>query len=193
MIIPIGYGQITHEIRTTGAPYPANVVYGVHQDGVTDMQALCEDIAELWADTLQKWLTTNCQLVKTTLKVGPSDTGAVYVSSHTGAGVEGGEAAPPNVAVLLGKQTSTGGRAGRGRMYLPSLREDRIDSGGNIGAASMTGFNTASQALLDGLVALDAPMVLLHQSGGSSDDTPHTVTHLVPRGRVATQRRRLRR
>lgn len=193
MIIPFGFAEITHTLETVLAPYPANVVYGVELASGVPFQDQVDIIADAFADEIVDQLSNATSLTSTRMKVGPNSTGQQVFSAVTRTGAGGTDAAPPNVAYLVGKTTATGGRTGRGRMYLPGVVETAVTGGGTINSTPLSNLQIAVDDFLGLLQTANSPMVLLHQDGGSSDDTPHEVTALTVRNRVATQRRRLRR
>lgn len=193
MIIPFGFGEITHTIETITAPFPANVVYGIELASGVSFQDQVDLIADAFADEIIDQLYNGTTLTSTRLKVGPNATGPQVFSSVTRTGAGGANCSPPNVAFLVSKQTDTGGRTGRGRMYLPGVPESSVTSGGTVESTPLSNLQIACDDFLTLLQGFNSPMMLLHQLGGSSDDTPHEVTSLTVRARVATQRRRLRR
>jgi hypothetical protein len=98
---------------------------------------------------------------------------------------------PPSVAVLVRKSTSTGGKRGRGRFYLPwCLATTSVDEAGNVASAAQANLQTKCDSFKSQLAATPSfmPLVLLHQVGSS---TPSLITGLTVDGRVATQRRRI--
>lgn len=104
-------------------------------------------------------------------------------------GASSGTAMPPNVAWLLQKRTSTGGRRGRGRNYFPGVTEDAVDDGGTVDSGVLAGWATNIEDFLTAMAAGDWTPRLLHQS---SPFLPSVVTSIVPQPLVATQRKRLR-
>lgn len=193
MIIPVFHAEVTHRIEVADGPYPANVVYGVDNSTGLTAEAIAATAAEAFGDTLMQYLVNVASLTNTRAKRGPNSTGSSADDGYVQAGLEGSNSAPPNVAVVIQKRTATGGRTGRGRMYLPFIDETKIDRGGVLDSTYQSNVQAAADAFISALAAADIPMVLLHQLGGSSDDTPHLVTSLNVAQRVGTQRRRLRR
>jgi hypothetical protein len=105
---------------------------------------------------------------------------------------------PQNTAYLIRKRTDAAGRRGRGRIYLPGVREDQVDAVGVVTTAKVGSFNTSFAAWRTALVtavgARHYPPVILHRSEGAGiEPAPTPVVTLVCDARVATQRRRLRR
>lgn len=108
------------------------------------------------------------------------------VASGTGAA----SVLPNNCAVLVAKITAAGGRRNRGRLFFPSPAESSVSENGTL----TTGSRNLWQGAVDDWIADEQTIgwgtpALLHQSGPAS---PTTVTNLIVRPRIATQRRRMR-
>lgn len=186
VVIPPGFAQITHRfsgISPVGSQ-PA-VVYGVEGQGSL---AKIADIHLAFADLWQPLFSDDWALESSIWKQGPVTTGPTFEYAETITGDITGESASPQVAALLAKTTNFGGRMNRGRMYLPGVPIDVMGSDGGLSGGMSSSLATAAETFLDALFNLDAPMVILHSS--SSD--PTAVNSMIPRGFVATQRRRLR-
>lgn len=188
MIVPIGYGQVTHLFTGDVVPEGAAVVYGIQRPGLPPGEEQVIALHDLFSNTVMPQLSNGLILTQTLLKWGPNDNGPVFEFNGVQAGGSGEAPLPPNTAYLLTKRTDLGGRMNRGRMYLPGATEGSVDTGGILSQTRFNGLTVAATALLDGLVGLESPMVILHSS--VSDPTP--VTSLQPSSVVATQRRRLR-
>lgn len=105
-------------------------------------------------------------------------------------GVQAVPAAANNTAWLIAKITAQGGRRNRGRMYIPGIKNTQVLSNGTISASHRDAFQDAIDTWLAAEESIGwGTGALLHQTGSPS---PTTITNLVVRNRVATQRRRLR-
>lgn len=150
------------------------------------------------------------------------DGGGSIIYSYTSGTEDGGGntslGMPPNVAYLVEKRTSLGGRRGVGRMYVPGVPETNVDDAGNIVGTSLSGINTQLTEMLAGLLGaatgsytgLAVTPVLLHSNSstttrttapgsvtitrteGAAGGSPTPITQLQLDPKVATQRRRLR-
>lgn len=124
------------------------------------------------------------------VKVGTSDPSApiTFESSLSGAGSGSAALMPPNVAYLISKTSNLGGRKGRGRNFLPWVREDKVDNVGQVDGTFLDSVQETWENLMSdvaGFIGGDA--VILH-----SDATPpSTVTGFNFQSVVSTQRRRL--
>jgi len=98
---------------------------------------------------------------------------------------------PSSCSVLIKKITATGGRIGRGRVYLPhSLGEGGVDEKGIVGSTQVADHQARAGAWLAALAANDVPMGLRHRTGPATD-TIFGVTSLLVTNLIGTQRRRL--
>lgn len=96
----------------------------------------------------------------------------------------------PNLAILVRKRTTLGGRRNRGRFYLPFMAsEDDVAEGGFLLATPLADTQAACDDFMTELNTRDCPMFLLHADGGS----PTPVVQLEVQRQCATQRRRMRR
>lgn len=116
------------------------------------------------------------------------------VSGFDGTSVSGtgtGSLAPPNVALLVRKFTTRGGRQGRGRMFLPPYfaNEGDINSDGTVSDALANVQSSIWMTTLAALEEAEHDMVLLH---ADPELPPDPVISLVFQTLAATQRRRLR-
>jgi hypothetical protein len=105
-------------------------------------------------------------------------------------GTNSGGGAAPNLAYLVRKTTDQGGRAGRGRMYIPGLEETDVDAAGNLVGGIIATGNTVIGDMINDFSTNDVPLRLLHNNPAL---TPGVITGLALQLKCATQRRRLRR
>lgn len=128
------------------------------------------------------------------VRVGTSDPSApiVYEDGEAHAGSGGGAIMSPQVCMLASKRTALGGRAGRGRSFLPAPLEGQVN---NAGQLDETFRGNVEDALVDMLAAVqlqlglgETGVVLLH-SDALIDPTQITGTPVETV--VATQRNRL--
>lgn len=120
------------------------------------------------------------------------------VGSTTATGARSAAMQPANVALLVQKRSLTGGRRGRGRLYVPwILRDEEVNEVGVVDGTALAAFQSHADDLLADMAngtTLDnpAPMVILHDSSGLGPEPgPSEVTSLTVDALVATQRRRL--
>lgn len=188
MIIPPGYANVAHVFELSASTQTAVVTYGVQLQGTEFGETRAALLHDMVDDHMLNATSTVWTLARTLLKYGPSSTGPLFEFSLPTAGRNPGAASPPQVAALIRKRTSFGGRSQRGRMYWPGMIDDNVDSIGELLNGYVLGFQSDINDWRTALAGNDLPMVLLHNA--SSDPTP--VTSLNLDTTVATQRRRLR-
>lgn len=193
MLIPTGFAQVNLKHVVLGSEHPAEVTLGINNSGAAG--TLIEQ-AEIIRDAWQEWwvasMATALFFTGVRIKEGPNATGAAVEIAATGQGGGTAGACPPNVAVLVHKLTPYGGRTGRGRMYLPGIPEENVDSGGNISSSWLADRQSNLNSFWAELVAADLDPVLLHSEETAVSD-PFVITSFAVQSKVATQRRRLRR
>lgn len=192
MIIPVGFANVLIPARLGGG-----TVFGAITFGVADQAPLGDpvDIAN------QVWSAWDAQLLG--LMDDQVTWGPVHVQLAVDGGILSGDGTlsdtggasiaspPPNVAVLVAKNTGAPGRQGRGRFFIPwACGEDSISEAGIISPGVVNDLQENCDDLLVALNGFDLPMVVLHNEEGV---VPSLVTSLSVSPLVATQRRRLRR
>lgn len=101
--------------------------------------------------------------------------------------------ATPNVAFLLRKRTGAGGRANRGRMYMPGVSEQDVDGVGKVVPSKLTEWANALQAWGIERNTLHFRPYVLHSPNKLGITPPPTLITIIGCDDVvATQRRRLR-
>lgn len=189
MIIPAGFCQATLNFGGNGLAFPAACVLGLDQGGGATPEDVAENVYTTFSSTILPQLTNDIVLESVLVKFGPNDTGPSAEFTGTDDGGISSPGAPSNVAYLIRKNTSLGGRKGRGRMYVPGVSEATVGSDGALEPANMALIQTAVTNFGAALVLDGMAPVLLH--GDATTPTP--ITTLVVQPVAATQRRRLRR
>ncbi len=192
--IPPGFAEVWMQFTLSTDPEAMFTALGLDlAPGTTATQAVTNAICTATRDNL-------IPTVSSAYTVGPgyvvfgNDGGDLRIDAAITplAGTNSAGAAPQNVAMLVKKNTSAGGRRNRGRMFIPGVDEANVNPNGSFVAAELaamqifiSGLKTALEALAD----VDA-LYLLHNE---APFTPTLITDLVVSASVATQRRRLRR
>jgi len=191
-VIPDGYAQVNWRFSGPNAPTGAEVTLGFAvEEGVmpVEMAVKARDNWIQWLSTMQ---TADISLTSVTCKFGPNLTGA---SATVGANQGGGQSVNPEVpqtALLVTKLTGAGGRAGRGRMFIPGIIESSFDSSGTMVASQLLAWNNALDSWHTDMLSEAMVPVLLH-GADSPIPAPLLITDFQAQGRAATQRRRMRR
>ena len=192
MIIPTGFAQANFKFTGTALPYGAEVTLGLLLEGSTTPALLSEDLGVLWESTFLQEQVSYVNIGSVLVKYGPNETGPSAEVANGGVGELVSSALTPNVSMLVHKATALGGRSGRGRFYVPGVREADVADDGTVSSTALAQWQTAANAFATGLAALDVAGVVLH-SADAPIDLPTLITSYEVQGRVATQRRRLRR
>jgi len=190
MTIPAGFAQVNIKFVGASIPTGAEVTFGVTDGLAEGPEAIAEAVDGLLTSTgclapLSQTVDINTILVK----VGPDDTGPSAEIPSEGGGGTAGNVAPPNLAVLIRKNTSLGGRHGQGRLFLPGVIETVVGDDGALDTTFRNGLQSDWNDFLAALVLAEIPMTLLHGDATA----PTVVTSLTVQAIAATQRRRLRR
>jgi hypothetical protein len=193
MIIPAGFAQINAIHTGAGVPTGAQWTIGVDHTAFSgDPQAVAQAFETILLNSgLYANVHSDCDMTSVLVKFGPNDTGPSVLepANEPGTGGTGGAAAP---AFLIHKNTLLGGRAGRGRFFLPGVPETAVGPGGVLASGVVTAVNTALNAFWGDMATADLGLVLLHAEG-SPITTPTIIESLTCDPVVGTQRRRQRR
>lgn len=193
MIIPSGAAQVNWHFAGNGLPHGAECTIGVVLTSYGgDANNLAEDMYGHFSDTLLPAISGDVTMTECSTKFGPNATGPMGTFAGTDAGGDASAGASSAVAYLLKKVTNQGGRAGRGRMYLPGVNESKVNSNGAVTSTQVTILQDAANAFLTGFGAFDLTPCLLHSADSPLSGTTQIIT-IVADSTVATQRRRQRR
>jgi len=195
VVIPPGFAHVAHITTLDSDVEEMVTTYGV---GVIDdptPNTLATDLHDTWATRIVTPLYGDTyQLIRTEVRIGqPAGEPLQGVHSEIVLGIGSTARLPQNCAVLVQKRSALGGRANRGRMYVPgTLGESVVSDSGSITSANLSGQQTAFNNLLTDLDTAFplsiTGMVILH----SSALDPTVVTSLNVQQLISTQRRRLR-
>lgn len=194
MIIPAGYAQANFRFTGVAVPEGAEITMGLNVGtfGSTPAAAAQECIDAWQTADMDAMQVVTCTLSSVLVKFGPAETGpSAEVGTNT-PGTNPADGLPPNTAYLIQKQTALGGRAGRGRFFIPAIPENNVAETGLLVPTALANLTTRVNNFYAALVASDIEPVVLH--GPTSPLVlPTPVTAFVTQAKVATQRRRLRR
>lgn len=192
VIIPPSFGIVAHEhtLQAGGDPSPPSIVTYAINVGIGGGQAALDTCVEYWGSVVEGVMSTDAVVRRSTLKQGPNETGPTFENFTVLDGGVTGASVMPQVAGLVRKLTGLGGRANRGRFYLPHLSSTTISSSGQIGGAALGDYQEVMETWLTGLESEGITVYILHSDPGASD--PTEVTSVAFQQQVATQRRRNR-
>jgi hypothetical protein len=188
-VIPSGYSQVNLKFTGDGLPTGAEVTFGIRNLDNKAAADIAGDVSTNWDTWLKALTPTHVTLSSILVKNGPNATGPAAEIAVGTVGTGGSAHVSPQVAVLVQKRTTLGGRMNRGRLYYP-VSESEIDNAGAL-SSSFLAFATTNWA---GFQAdqedVSEPIYILHNAG---TDAPVGPADLVVQPVAATQRRRLRR
>lgn len=192
MNIPPGFAQANLLFEGIAAPRGAQLAIGVQLEaGTTNPVLVGRDVYDAFQGTMLLELDNDLTMTGCKVKIGPNDLGPDGTYFETNVGGVNSLAVSPQVALLVKKVTALGGRANKGRMFIPGIVENWTDGAGVVSPATQASADTALAAFLAAIALSETMtgMVILHNA---IELTPTPVTQLKTDGRVATQRRRLR-
>lgn len=193
MLIPAGYCQINLRFGGLAAPEGSEVTMAAENIGDLSPESIGTIVAGLYVTSgLYELQSQQITLDEVLVKLGPNSTGAAAVTASGQPGNGPTNALPPNTAVIIRKNTGTGGRTGRGRIFWPGFWEAAVDAAGIIDAVILPDFVTNFEAFRQDMITASLPLALLH-APGSPISAPLPITDFSVSNKVATQRRRLRR
>lgn len=192
-LIPSGFFLAQAEFQTEGPSDPVMVVTGHQRSFGLDADANAALVASnAWgnAGSLLTMMADTVSLVRVKTYLNPG-TGVLEIGEWNGSlgGAQTGEAVPPQVAVLIQKQSGLAGRRNRGRMYVPGAEQGVVGADGIINTAALGNWQSAATAFWQHCVDNDIDLAIFHES---PPDTATVVTGLSVQAVVATQRRRVR-
>lgn len=193
VLIPAGFAQVNYRFGGSGLPHGAEITMGLGVAGFGGSpDAAASAMQSNFATTIMTRISNNVVLQETSVKYGPTLTGPTGVDTANATGGLAANAASSAVTYLVRKTTDLGGRAGRGRFYLPGVLEGDVGSDGAIAAGPLAALQGEVDEFYDLCIADLLLPVVLHGAGSPIND-PTPIEALVVDATVATQRRRQRR
>ena len=184
---PDNAGQIS---AVWGGPAPAGEMISTfgfsEQDELTTAEL--DAIGDAIATNVVPLIASNYSLIEMR-SIQQDGANQIAKVAPNGTAGSGDDPVPLNTSVLVAKLTGLSGRANRGRMFVPGVRVGELDASGNLlTPGNLTFWQDAWDAVYDVVVTAERGFVLHHRA----DVTMSTVTELVVRSKLATQRGRLR-
>jgi hypothetical protein len=192
MIIPVGYSQVNMRFTGLNLPTGGEVVFGVQNLANVSPQDVATLVAGAYGTaTLEGLFSSDAALTSVLVKNGPNSTGPFSEITANAPGTDGADPNPPQLALLVKKTTTQGGRTGVGRSYWPNVPANKVLDSGLLDGAYLLDAENRFSNFLSILDQANVPMVLLH--GDVAAGNPLNVIAYTPQARCATQRRRNRR
>lgn len=181
------FAQISLLFSDLNATYPGAVTIGVLNPGYND--TLRNELDLLLDDAVPSLFGAAVTVTEALYKVGPSASGPTFVIGGPYAGGISGAPSSPQVAVLVRKDVLAVSGRFAGRFFLPAPPEGSVADQGLLTTATLNAYTSAANDFYN---ALDAVGCQPYVFAADSSD-PRPVSAFSVQGRVATQRRRLRR
>ena len=192
-LIAAGFAQANFIFRGDGCPTGAEITLGLAVDAYTGTVAdAASDLRNNFQTNVLSVLPSGVTLDSVLCKFGPTATGPSASAASGSVGGGAGAQVSPAVCYLVHKNTSAGGRAGRGRFYLPGVSEGSVDESGTIAGATITALDAALADFYTQLGVDDLNPRVLH-GAGSPLSAPTIINSFTVDSTAATQRRRQRR
>lgn len=186
MEIPSGFSLVTHVVRipSPGGTRDATCSYGIA--GVPSATTASDVHLSFSNTVVNDLMSSSATLLRTEVR----NRTVAFSANTTVTGTKGADLAPPNVSVLVKKNTGLLGRKNTGRMYVPGIAQDgTFNSAGQMSPGDLTVYQDTFQAFFASLTGKGALPYIFH----NSNDTPTKIIGFVAQGTASTQRRRLRR
>ncbi len=193
IVIPAGFALAAYRFTLAGDAEEMLFTIGVAVPDALSSQQKVNTLFDQWVAAVPAAnMLTGYSFLGVRLRVGTGNSPATVWESTQAVvvGSNAGPALPPNCAFLVRKRTQLGGRAHRGRAYLPAglgVGEDSVPSTGVMLEAQRSVLQTRVDAALP-----VADKVILHDSLTPGALSPTPITSYRVEARLATQRRRLR-
>lgn len=184
LVIPAGYCEVAFHHKPVGSLREAVCTLGLGYGG-TDLATDAIAVQNAWANRVTPSMADNWKYTQFTARI---QAGTVYDASFLVGGTTSHPPTTPNVAFLIKKVTGAPGRKNRGRMYLPGVSEQDVDSLGVVVGSKITEIDAGLVQFQADILTAGFQLALLH-----NDATPVTgINSLKTQALCATQRRRLR-
>lgn len=195
--IPVGSYENVLKFQRIGAPRLATWTLGTNSTAGTTLDpndhaaAVWDSFTNVGGPYVTGAMIGNWQFIGVTTTL-MDDTGPVVGEyNQTISGSAAGLGLVPNTALLIKKNTASGGRRNRGRMYVPPVwpPETKVDGNGVIDSGEVTTLQNQYNSAFADLVTNNCPPMLFHSE---APFTATAITGFTVQSLMATQRRRLR-
>jgi len=197
VLVPVGEGQARIRWKVVGQPRLMETTLGIRDLEDEPFSGSPDILAEQVGDSLidatigvATQISNQFTLVGVEVMIMTADGPLTGEYPMNIVGTATFQPPPINTAWIWRKNTATGGRRNRGRMYWPCARlgETAIDAAGTITPANVSAEQDDANAFRLALGGNGLKPVLQHSDGGPST----VVTSFAVENIVATQRRRMR-
>lgn len=207
--IPAGFGQVTFDMACPGQSGNINIVIGFEDVLASGAVSCGTTIGGVFQDTfVEQMFAIPVTYLGLHIEMGVRPGGAIADIGPDAAkpliGTQGANMLPVNNALLIRKLSGLGGRANKGRMFVPGVSEAIVGNDGIVDGTSLAQYQTDIITWFDAMTAADVPLVLLHTQAQTSAPgvlpktyaanapAPTDVITMQVSNKMATQRTRLR-
>lgn len=197
---------VTQRLTNASLSRAAEVTFAVHDNAGLTPQVIIDAFQAKFNARFQAVFDSTVTIEKPFVSCGNGGTTPeqATASGATVAGTNAITSLPPQIAFLIRKRSTVGGRKNRGRTYFPwTLAQASVDENGFIHAGAVASMTADCANFLTDLSGLSIPMVIANKNL-AEDGVTHkkyvtaitsgpVVTSYVPENFIATQRRRLSR
>ena len=177
MPVPPGHALLSFIFSGPGAgPGGCVTTMGVSHVVTEAPLDFATEMYDAFRDTVLTHLSSAVQLDECRVRYGTAE-GEIVISYYESvAGSVGGDSEPPNLCWPVVKYTELGGRANRGRMFIPGLYTSAVEPTGAISSAALVTMNIELQDWIEAMETHDAFPVLFHFE---TEDAPTAIVSLL--------------
>jgi hypothetical protein len=186
---PIGFTEVTLNFSGSGLNYNAATSFGFDEPSGNG-QVAADFLALIFGALHDAISVTTVTLTSLDLKYGPEGTGPTFSSVIGTPGSVSNDSCGPSVAYLIRKPVANVSQRFAGRSYWPGVPATYVDEGGDILDSDREDVQDEINAKWDDIEGVAGLVGYVFPADGGS---PRIHGTPLLQGRVATQRRRLRR
>lgn len=202
--IASGLGLITQRLHHSGVGRAAELTFAIHDTSPVGAQNIANDFQANFNGDFAAIFDSQVVFEKPFVSLGTGSSTPIQAiaAGAAGAGTRSIVSLSPQIAALVKKSTTLGGKKNRGRSYFPwVLATADVTEGGDLVAGTVTTLQSAMDAFLGHLAAAPIPMVIANKvlAVVTPPAKPYvTAINLGPlvssftvEAKIATQRRRM--
>lgn len=194
--IPVGFGQASFVFEGLSAgPGGAMITLGLDHPFDENPTVLAQELFDAYTTNILPAQTQTVDLVEVRLRIASPAGEIVFSYFQVATGGDTSESLTPNTSWPITKFTSLGGRANKGRWFLPGMPSDIVDDAGTIENSAVTAMNLQLGGFLVDLAAADFTPVILHsvpEGGVPPPPDPTPIVSFACGTKVYTRGSRLR-
>lgn len=189
MEVPAGYGHMVIGYTHEGDPDIMINNFGVFIPDPPTVGDL-ENLLDAWQTCWSPWVSSVVDRSITRITLSPDDGGTIVEIDQTGTafGNTGTAALPTSSAYICRKSAAIGGRAHRGRVFVPGVLIANVTDQGNLTPGTISGINADLEVFLSTFPHGNInSLQLLHENPATA---PDLITQLSVSNRLAVMKNR---